>query len=185
VVLDSTGNYLAEISIPGQKLYGIALSTARTTDQNSGIIYITGQSISDPTRGFVSLYQIAMDATGPSNIIRDPAINLQNQPLTTWNLQTGMLHSVTAGCAGNVDLLLLSTSPTSTTTSVLVYEMAAPRPQLQIQPSYPPPVWPCKFVATALMHPFCIGDPVWVAEVAYDKALRSLIFHIVQETFRP
>ncbi|KAI4760906.1 hypothetical protein E4T52_07036 [Aureobasidium sp. EXF-3400] len=179
VVLDSAGNDLAEISIPGQKLYGIALSTARTTDQISGTIYVTGQSISDPTQSFVSLYQIAMDSTNPTNIIRDPIINPQNQPLTTWTLETGMLHSVTPGCVGNADLMLLSTSPTSTTTSALAYEMAVPRPQLQIQPSYPPPVWPSKFVATALMHPFRIGDPVLVAEVTYDDTLRSIIFDIV------
>ncbi|KAI5209251.1 hypothetical protein AUEXF2481DRAFT_27894 [Aureobasidium subglaciale EXF-2481] len=182
VVLDSQGNYLAEINVSDQKPYGIALSTARTRDPTSATIYITGQSNSDPAQGVLSLYQIAMDGSNPSNIIRDPVINPHNQPLTTWSFPVGTLHSVTVGSAANVDLLLLSTFPTGTASSTIAYKLAAPRPQLKTQSSYKSPAWPSKFVATTLMHPFQIGYPIWVAEVAYDEALRSMVFDITDLT---
>lgn len=180
-VFDSAGNFLAQISVPGQKLYGIALSTARQTSAEAATLYITGSSISDPDQGTVSLYQVAVNGANPSNIIRDVALNPNNQPLTTWDLTAGMLHSVTVGGSADRELLLLSTLPSTSLTapSALAYEMATPRPQLKIQSVYQPPVWPSKFVATILLHPFRIGDPIWVAKVAYDESLRGMIFNLV------
>lgn len=147
---------------PGLKLYGIAISSAtRDLESNTAMVYITGNSMSDPTgtTGQLMLVPASMDPTNPA-ALGSGAI------LTSWSIPS-MLHNVTS-TETPVNQLLLSTLSTIPAQPAQAFQQSTARPLMAQNQSPSPPVWPTKFTANLLLHPFNWGDLPQVAQVTYS-----------------
>jgi hypothetical protein len=172
-VISMAGDLLAEWSFPGLKLYGIEI--VETPDiPKTAMVYVTGNPLSKPTTdGTIMLLLATMDPDDRSKIG-------SNTPLTAWSVP-GMLHNVSVGSPTEAVTLqlFLSTLSADGTYPAVTYQQAVPRPRLTKDPTVAPPLWPKRFRAVALMHPFNQGEQLTVAQVWYQENL-AMLFEIYQ-----
>jgi hypothetical protein len=160
-VFSSAGALIGTWPYSGLKLYGIAISSS-TADMgpNSSIVYITGNSLSDPTgkTGQLMLVPAAMDSTKHTEIG-------SGEPLTSWSIPC-MLHNITS-TQTPVYQLLTSTLSSDLAQPAQAFQRSTPRPLITQDPNPSPPIWPTKFTANLLLHPFKWGELPQVARVHY------------------
>lgn len=164
-VVSWAGDSLGELVFEGYKVLDIAFSNVRCEAQNA-IAYVSASPLIEANGvGVIFLVQTPMNASEPGNIGTLP-------PLLAWTIPrdtpgTMEVARIAVGKIGSPDaVLVLGNSALNLPNQSAVFELSAPRPLLKFNPSSKP-LWPNKFRAVALLHPFTGSEDLVVAEVLY------------------
>ena len=174
LVVSQAGNLLTSFAFSGYEIFDVEISNIRCAEKTA-IAYVIGRKlyletdvISNPESGMVFLLQVVMDSADPDLVGGFP-------PLTAYPIPATTFGRLAIAQIGSLDAALILAVQNNDQRRAL--QIAEQRPTLR-QTTPLAPIWPPRFTAVLLLHPFEHDDPLVVAELHYDFDSGYMLFDL-------
>lgn len=163
LVVSQAGNLLTSFAFSGYEIFDVEISNIRCAEKTA-IAYVIGRKlyletdvISNPESGMVFLLQVVMDSADPDLVGGFP-------PLTAYPIPATTFGRLAIAQIGNLDAALILAVQNNNQRRAL--QIAEQRPILR-QTTPLAPIWPHRFKAVLILHPFKDSEALVVAELEY------------------
>ena len=155
-VVSQAGELLTSFQFSGYEIFDVEISDIRCAEKTA-IAYVVAGLLPNPGSGIVFFLQVAMDSANPDLVGGFP-------PLTAYPIPATTFGRLAIAQIGNLDAALILAVQNNNQRRAL--QIAEQRPILR-QTTPLAPIWPHRFKAVLILHPFKDSEALVVAELEY------------------